>query len=101
MQQGLEPALLFCRVTFTGTVSAVGSGNGDLQAQKSKTHISLPNLTVCHVFQSLYFHEITLYIIVLFYVSLPLTLFDIAKKKMFKYQVLSWVFGKPQFYLAH
>ncbi|KAF6721503.1 hypothetical protein FQA47_002147 [Oryzias melastigma] len=48
MQQGLEPALLFyCQVTFGGTVFAVASGNTDLQAQKSKTHISLPSLTVC------------------------------------------------------
>lgn len=39
MQQGLEPALLFCQITFTGTVFTMGSGNVDLQAQKSKTHI--------------------------------------------------------------
>lgn len=88
MQQGLEPALLFCQITFTGTVFTMGSGNVDLQAQKSKIHISLPNLTVCYVWESLYFCGMTLYFrsifCFFFYVSLPLTLFTIAKKMLFK-----------------
>lgn len=62
---------------------------GFLQAQKSKTHISLPNLTVLLRSRVLLFSWNTVlqkhfWFWFLVYISLPLTLFSIAKKYCLK-----------------
>lgn len=77
MQQGLEPALLFSSEHSQALFSTVGSGNVALQAQKSKTHVSPPNLTVCDVVLSSWNNIVSVY------VFLPLTLFSITKNVVF------------------